>query len=325
MKTDMNRIICLLAAALALPLPRAAAQPSCRCAAGGVGAEGAPYAFAMSVADAAAEPDMIPFLGVETERASLTLTEQLGLPDNTGLVVEQIVPETAAASELKRHDILLKLDDQLLIEPRQLAVLVRSHKVGDSVTVTFLRAGKQQSATLKLGRHRAPDIGQLNNDDGPDSMPNTFHVRGISREDMDRMLSLMNNPPLEPPPPGDARSRSPGAPPNVNELSVDLANSNIVYTDDLGTLSLTIKDGRRTLDARDAHGSELFSGPIDTAEQRRALPPEVRGRLEKLRGMKEFSFKTDRDFQGADSRVARPEGQVMPVPPRLPESAQPPF
>jgi hypothetical protein len=324
MKTTIRHIIFLLGVAMALPLSRAHAQPACGCAGGNLGACGS-HGFAMNVSDVAREPEVIPFLGVETESASSTLTDQLGLPENTGLVVEQIVPGTVAAAELKRHDILLKFDDQLLIEPRQLAILVRSHKVGDSVTITFLRAGKQQTAAVKLGKHEAPTMADLNDDD-PDSMPFKIHEHGISREDMDRMLSLMNNPPLAPPPAPDA-PRSPGADsaPNINELRVDVANSNIVYTDDLGTLALTIKDGKRVLEARDPQGHELFSGPIDTPEQRKALPPEVLSRLEKLQGMKEFSFKTDRDFQGGDTHVARPDGQRMALPPTLPQATQPAF
>jgi len=325
MKTKIHHLLPILGMALALPLLRAQAQPACTCdgpaAAGAADRPG----FAMNAADVVPVADVIPFLGVETESTSPTLTDQLGLPENTGLVVEQIVPDTAAASELKRHDILLKLDDQTLIEPRQLAVLVRSHKVGDSIAITYLRAGKQQTATLKLGKHEAPKMAEWGGQ-GPESMPFNFHSQGLSREDMDRMLALMDGQMMEPPPPpGTGPGPRPGEP-NVNEVGVDVENSNIVYTDDMGTLSLTIKDGKRTLEARDAQGHQLFSGPIDTREQRKAVPPGVMARLEKLHGMREFRFKTDRDFQGADSQVAKPQGQHMTAPPPpLPPSNQPPF
>jgi hypothetical protein len=320
MKTKTKLLLPVLG--MALPLSLLAAQPSCDCAGPG---PGGPAGFARNAADVVREPEMIPFLGVETETASSTITEQLGLPENTGLVVEQIVPDTAAAAELKRHDILLKLDDQVLIEPRQLAVLVRSHKVGDTIAVTYLRAGKQQTATLKLGKHEAPKMADWG-DQGPDAMPFNFNPHGLSRDDMDRLLALMNNPAIEPPgPPGTPPPPEAGTMPNLNEVRVDVDNSNIVYTDDTGTLALTIKDGKKTLEARDAQGHRLFSGPIDTAEQRKTLPPEVLSRLQKLHGMKEFSFKVGRDFQGADSHVARPEGQNMALPPALPPSNQPPF
>lgn len=282
-----------------------------------------------SRADTPPAQPSVAFLGVETEPASGTLTEQLGLPENTGLVVAQVVPGSAAAASLKRHDLLLKLDDQVLIEPRQLAVLVRSHKEGDTVTITYLRAGKQETASVKLGGHQGSRIAEWEN---PDSMSPGSTERGIGREDMDRVLMLMNgngdSPAWLPPAgPGAPRPPEPPAGPGLNEVSVDMANSNIVYTDDKGTLTLTIKDGKRTLVATDAHGrGVLFTGPIDTPEERRALPPEVRDWLRKLHGLREFRFSADHDFQGGPTRVLQPQGQAMPLPSEGPaQPPQPPF
>ena len=134
---------------------------------------------------------------------------------------------------LKRHDILLKLDDQLLIDPRQLSVLVRSHKEGDTISVTYLRMGKQDTASIKLGAHEAPKVSEWGE---PVSMPPNLGEHGLSREDMDRVLSLMNGYGQNwPTPPGATRPPQAPPPPNMREDSVDLANSNIVYTDDKGT------------------------------------------------------------------------------------------
>src|SRR4051812_24857060 len=72
--------------------------------------------------------EKVSFLGVTTVPVSPTLTEQLGLPKGIGLVVTAVVPDSPAAGILKSHDILTKLNDQLLIETHQLAVLVRSFK-----------------------------------------------------------------------------------------------------------------------------------------------------------------------------------------------------
>ena len=65
------------------------------------------------------EKENVTFLGVETSPVSGTLTSQLGLPEGSGLVVSRVMPDSPAAGSLKEHDILLKLDDQLLIEQRQ--------------------------------------------------------------------------------------------------------------------------------------------------------------------------------------------------------------
>src|ERR1041384_3743936 len=85
------------------------------------------------------EKEVVTFLGVNTSPISATLTVQLGLPDGSGLVISSIEADTPAASALKEHDILLKLDDQILVDSHQLQVLIRGHKEGDEVTLTYVR------------------------------------------------------------------------------------------------------------------------------------------------------------------------------------------
>src|SRR5687768_16468865 len=65
------------------------------------------------------EKDTVTFLGVETAPASATLSAHLDIPKGAGLVVTTVVPDSPAANVLRPHDILVKLDDQLLIEQRQ--------------------------------------------------------------------------------------------------------------------------------------------------------------------------------------------------------------
>src|SRR4051812_1163765 len=102
------------------------------------------------------EKEVVTFLGVETAPVSETLSAQLNLPKDSGLVVIHIVPDSPAASALKEHDVLVKLDDQLLVEPRQFSVLVRNHKDGDEVNFSYIRAGKAAAAKVKLAKHEVP-------------------------------------------------------------------------------------------------------------------------------------------------------------------------
>jgi len=329
MKSTLHSLLPILGIALGIPFARADSPPDCRCAQADAAGPRPRGGFAMMVSDVVQTPESVAFLGVETEPASETLTEQLGLPENTGLVVGQVVPGSAAAASLKRHDLLLKLDDQVLIEPRQLAVLVRGHKAGDTVTITYLRAGKQETAAVKLGAHDDSKVAEWG---ATGVMPPSPPERGFDRDDMDRVLSLMNgdgNSPAWLPPvgPGAPRSPEPPAEPGISEVRIDMANSNIVYTDDKGTLTLTVKDGKRSLVATDAHGrGVLFTGPIDTPEERRALPPEVREWLKKLHGLQEFRFRADHDFKGGQAGVLQPQGQEMPLPNGGPaQPPQPPF
>ena len=280
------------------------------------------------------EMESVTFLGIATRAAGADLTDQLELPKDAGLVVTTVMPDSPAASVLKRHDVLLKLDDQLLIEQRQLSVLIRNHKEGDEVTLTYIRLGKQETAKVKLGKHDAPKLGMMDEPffrarhlplNGDDDAP-----PGMGREDTDRVLSLMDRggAPGEPGDPGQRIfnmqvNRNDG--PEMHSVTVNTSNSNMVFSDEQGSLDLTIKDGKKTLVAKNAKGEQLFSGPVTTPEERKAMPADVRARLDKLEDMQEFSFKTDGDFKPGEVKDVRPQHQGIALPrPPAPAPGQPP-
>ena len=277
------------------------------------------------------EKEKVTFLGVETSPVSNTVAAQLGLAKGAGLVVNHVVPDSAAAGALQENDILLRLDDQILIETRQLSVLIRNHKEGDEVTLTFLRAAKQTTAKVKLGTKEVPKGmtffeqkiplggggGVIFGGPGGGRFELPVAGSGENREDVDRVLSLIEpgagHEPLR------FRIERKGGP-GYHATSVNTANSNLTYTDDEGSLQLTMKDGQKTLVAKDSKGTELFSGPVTTPEERKALPDAVRGRLERLEGMHDIHFHTDGNFRGAESRLLQPlpRGIRLPLPAQLP-------
>jgi hypothetical protein len=279
--------------------------------------------------------ERVTFLGVETGPVSATLAAQLGLNEGAGLVVNHLVPDSPAAGVLKQHDILLKLDDQILIEQRQLAVLVRGYKEGDEVTLTYMRGGKQATAKVKLSKHEAPKLTLMFDQSGPTFGPAPFggqasmnrqgsgpgnfdfHVGGPdgqgNREEVNRVLSLIDGANA----PGQRRITiaRPGGPGDRNvSVTVNTGNSRIISEDEKGSLELTIDDGKKHLVAKNSKREEIFAGPVNTPEERKALPAEVRERLEKLEDMKQFSFRTDGDFKGAETRILRPRGQGISIP-----------
>lgn len=261
------------------------------------------------------------FLGVETSPVSPALAAQLNLAPGTGLVVGHVSPDSPASSVFKKYDVLLKLGDQQLIEPRQFAVLVRQHKEGDEVTLTYLRAGKEATAKVKLAQR---DLPKLALDDGPGGFPGmgfgfTTGEDGapeIGRADMDRMLSLMDGNMM----PGLRRmnlTRDAGPGDRMISVTVNTGDSNMTFSDEKGSLDLKINDGKKTLVAKNPKGDIVFSGPVNTPEERKALPADVRDRLEKIESMNEFSFKTDGDFQPGTMKVVKPAGtKIIHVGPR---------
>lgn len=107
-----------------------------------------------------AEVERATFLGVEVSPVPPVLGAQLGLPNGTGLVVERLSPRSPAVDALKEHDVLTLLDNQILIDARQLMVLVRNRKEGEEVTLTYLRGGKPATARVKLTAQDMPKFPQ---------------------------------------------------------------------------------------------------------------------------------------------------------------------
>ncbi len=97
------------------------------------------------------------FLGVELAKAPRVLTAQLGIPVGFGLVVVGVRTDSPASKAgLQTDDILLRFNDQKLVEPTQLSALVRAEKSGTEVTVTFLRAGTERSEKVTLAERQVP-------------------------------------------------------------------------------------------------------------------------------------------------------------------------
>lgn len=99
----------------------------------------------------------VTFLGVETSPVPQVVSEQLGLAKGFGLVVDYVVPDgPAAAAGVQQNDILKMLNDQILLEPGQLAKLIRSYSEGTTITLTILRKGKEEKVTVKLIKKDVP-------------------------------------------------------------------------------------------------------------------------------------------------------------------------
>lgn len=269
------------------------------------------------------EMETVTFLGVQTSPVGPTLGAQLGLAKDHGLVVAEVVPESPAAAVLQPHDILLKFNDQLLIDIRQLSVLVRGAKAGDEVILTYMRGGESATGKVKLGQKEMPKQMSF----GLAPVAPGFNWQGMtssvapmaptSRGDVDRLLGMIEMS-------RDGASRVV----RHNELggdrmisiTVNTADNTMSYNDDQGSLEVTTKDGLKELVAKDAKGETVFSGPINTPEQRAGVPADVLERLTKIEGMQGFSFRTGDDFQGEEMKVIRPLGRGIALP--LTEAAE---
>jgi hypothetical protein len=102
--------------------------------------------------------DRVVYLGVQVVPAGPALRAQLGLPADTGLVVTDVAPGSPAAqANLAKFDVLIRINRQYLINPEQLAILVRDAKPGQEVRLTVVRQARLATTMVKLGSHKASE------------------------------------------------------------------------------------------------------------------------------------------------------------------------
>jgi len=227
--------------------------------------------------------EKVAYLGVATSRASDTLRDQLKLPPGVGLVIEYVDPKSAAdTAGIRKHDILMKLDDQLLINEDQLATLVRSMKPGDKVTLTVVRQGSQETLTATLGE-REVQVGQkgrwrrfpgLFGEGFSDSL---HSGKGFEVPDdfAERFMKEI---------PSWGRIRIEGW--RQKEGSGDGIEMRIEFDDSGYAVGLTGDEDLIRLTIKDKDGKEIFRGSIknlqELKEQVKHLPEELGKKLEKI-------------------------------------------
>jgi hypothetical protein len=250
------------------------------------------------------EKESVTYLGVETAPMNRTLGVQLGLPKDVGLIVTNVMEKSPAAEALQEDDVLTRFEDQILIDTRQLSVLVRAKKSGDEVKLTVVRGGKEMTVSARLGTREVPKHANafFFRHGGPEIMPMTG---GLSELTLDDKLPGMG--------PDDARDvlrmiehergnfiAGPGVRimhrAGKGDTILDLPKANISYSDDEGSIDIKVDDGKRNLTIKNTKGDVAFNGPINTPDERAKLPPEVGKRLKKLEA-DTMSFEAGEDFQ----------------------------
>jgi hypothetical protein len=296
MKSHRTYLLSALALAILAPLAHAEKEMQLR------RIEGDQVYRAMPAGDL--EKEQVTFLGVETAPVSRTLSAQLGLAKDTGLVVTRVMETSPAAEVLKEDDVLTKLEDQLVVNMPQLGVLVRSRKEGEQIKLTIIRAGKEMTVKARLAVHEIPKQANawfFKNDVPHYGFERLRELPGMGPDDARDVLRMIER---------ERGNVMTG--PGVHILNregrgstiVDLPRSNISYADDEGSIEIKVDDGKRNLTVKNPKGEVSFSGPINTEDERKKLPSDVSQRLEKLE-TDTMSFEVNDDFQ--------PE--VVPLPP----------
>jgi len=231
------------------------------------------FAAAVSSADL----EKAAYLGVGAAPADAAMASQIGLPPGFGLVVNRVDAEGGASDAVRMHDILMMLDDQHLVNQEQLTALVRSRKPGDEVKLSLRREGKPLTVTATLVEKELPPFSR-----------ESGRTPSWSSWTLSDWMTNLNARASQPGVP-DGRPRRGAFSRRTSSVSSSVANGRmtgrVTTTDAEGrTVTLNETDGDRRLSVTDSSGAVLFEGPVNTDDERNAVPAEYRDGLREMEG-----------------------------------------
>ena len=206
------------------------------------------------------------YLGVGTRPLHPDAAAALEIPAGMGLRVTHIPPGAPAEALLDLDDVLYKLEDQFLIHPEQLAVLIRTRQPGDEVALRFFRESEAHGGTVKLGEHpsgfQEEAAPQRTRTPPADSGTIRLEMGGGRLAAEEQILQMIGG---LGPEQGHIRIQQQGGM-NRRVITVMENNLRVTFRDQNGQQSVQAHQGDKA----------LFEGPIDTEAQRKALPDAVR-------------------------------------------------
>lgn len=104
------------------------------------------------------------FLGVRTVELTPELRLHFQVPEETGVMISKIIPESPAAQcGIRVADILTAVDGDPIASPSELAMAIGRREIGTSTTLEVWRDGKVQTLDATLVEHEGPwvDIRQF--------------------------------------------------------------------------------------------------------------------------------------------------------------------
>lgn len=207
-------------------------------------------------------------LGLTLTRASAVLRQQLALKRGAGLVVEGVAAESRAArAGFAQHDVLVKLDDQLLLLPEQFDALLESAEPDAPLDCTVLRGGREVVIPLVRSTPFAA------------RPPRGSAVNGGLRPTASSLAIVQHASPKQ-------------GPIDVSRLR-RLADETLVRQDPDFQIRLT-SGAEMRLVVSDPQGRVVFNDTIDTPESRSRMPTSVRDRVHDM----------ERMLEGRDPRAA---------------------
>jgi membrane-associated protease RseP (regulator of RpoE activity) len=236
-----------------------------------------------------------PFLGVATSPVAPSVKEYLDLDEGFGIQLHQILPDSPAAKAgLKQHDVLLKLEDQLLVSPEHLSLLVRTKPSGDKIDVTIVRKGTEKVISVTLGEKEESFFApRIHGKPMPASPPHFTPYSQEWHEQLKRQQDQWRKKWIQPSAPGQKATKNEtaelqGKPPAVSvrpgfPVSVFGTQGVLKIDNQEGEVTITEKDGKHKIEIEDKAGKSIYKGDFDPETGVESLPKEARDHLETMK------------------------------------------
>lgn len=258
--------------------------------------------------------EMRTWLGISTHPVDPSLREHLEIPEGFGIQVVEVMPDSPAAKAgLRSNDVLIRLDDQRLISPEHLSVLVRSMKRGDTVSLALVRKGREETVEVVLDETDETLFGPMYPGAGPmpgfpmppvpSRMPDPSKWQEQIRKQQDEILRQQKewmrkhhqqwrHDQGEPGEPDNAPDKKPakpeGRPPSISvspgfPLRVFGTEGVLKIDNEQGELTLTRKNDDHHLVIKDVSGKVVYDGAFDPKAGVEGLPEDARKQLETMK------------------------------------------
>jgi len=96
-----------------------------------------------SVDESISKSNKSAYLGIYTENMTLKTARENEYNENYGIIITGVLPDTPADQQgLKKHDILMKIDDKIIEDTDKFTDIIESYYAGDKINLQYFRRGE---------------------------------------------------------------------------------------------------------------------------------------------------------------------------------------
>ncbi|MAS95632.1 MAG: hypothetical protein CMO55_20720 [Verrucomicrobiales bacterium] len=263
------------------------------------------------------------WLGVGTTPVASVLRDHLEIEEGFGIQIQQVMKDSPAAKAgLTENDILVKFEDQLLISPEHLSLLVKRLEKGENVSLTLIRKGAEQTVDVTLGGIKKDQLVRRGGFTNPHRPYGRDWEEAMKRQQDHWQDMMQKQRPKNPAPPKNEESKRDESkrPPAVSvrpgfPVQVFGSEGVIKIDNQEGEVTITRKEGDHHIEIRDRDGKVVHEGAYDPEAGVESLPEAAREQLKTMK-LDDLEVLAPRNSKKEPEKTSAPkpstnEGEVL--------------